>query len=104
MNLASYKAGNTFKTFILVAAITGLLLGVGFLVGGTAGLILFAGLAVVFNFAMYWFSGTMALKIATWNVNSVRLRLDLLRRLATEEAPDVVCLQETKPRSPSCTA
>ena len=39
MNLASYKAGNTFKTFILVAAITGLLLGVGFLVGGAAGLI-----------------------------------------------------------------
>lgn len=40
----------------------------------------------------------MALKIATWNVNSVRLRLDLLRRLAAEEAPDVVCLQETKVR------
>jgi exodeoxyribonuclease-3 len=40
----------------------------------------------------------MALKIATWNVNSVRLRLDLLRRLAEEHAPDVICLQETKVR------
>lgn len=38
----------------------------------------------------------MALKIATWNVNSVRLRLDLLRRLVAEQAPDVLCLQETK--------
>ncbi len=64
MNLASYKAGNTFKTFILIAAITGLLLVIGFLVGGTGGLILFAGLAVVFNFAMYWFSGKMALKMS----------------------------------------
>src|SRR5690606_1833200 len=40
----------------------------------------------------------MALKIATWNINSVRLRLDLLRRLAAEHRPDVICLQETKVR------
>jgi exodeoxyribonuclease-3 len=40
----------------------------------------------------------MALKIATWNVNSVRLRQDLLRRLVADEAPDVLCLQETKVR------
>lgn len=40
----------------------------------------------------------MGLRIATWNVNSVRLRLDLLRRLAAERAPDVLCLQETKVR------
>jgi exodeoxyribonuclease-3 len=38
----------------------------------------------------------MALKIATWNVNSVRLRIDLVRRLVAEEAPDLLCLQETK--------
>ncbi len=35
-------------------------------------------------------------KIATWNINSVRLRIDLVRRLIAEEAPDVLCLQETK--------
>lgn len=38
----------------------------------------------------------MALKIATWNVNSIRLRLGLLRRLVEEHSPDVLCLQETK--------
>jgi exodeoxyribonuclease-3 len=38
----------------------------------------------------------MALKIATWNVNSVRLRQDLVRRLVAAEAPDVLCFQETK--------
>ena len=64
MNLASYKAGNTFKTFILIAALTGLLLVIGYLVGGAAGLLLFAGFAVIFNFAMYWFSGKMALKMS----------------------------------------
>lgn len=64
MNLASYKAGNQFKTFILVAALTGLLLGIGLLVGGTGGLLFFAAFAVIFNFAMYWFSGKMALKMS----------------------------------------
>jgi exodeoxyribonuclease-3 len=38
----------------------------------------------------------MALTIATWNINSVRLRLDLVRRLVAEAQPDVLCLQETK--------
>ena len=36
------------------------------------------------------------MRIATWNINSVRLRLPLVRRLAEESAPDVLCLQETK--------
>lgn len=36
------------------------------------------------------------LRIVTWNINSVRLRLPLLARLAAELKPDVVCLQETK--------
>lgn len=36
------------------------------------------------------------MKIATWNINSVRLRLGLIERLVKEEAPDVLCLQETK--------
>lgn len=35
-------------------------------------------------------------KLTTWNVNSIRIRLDLLRRLVAEAAPDVICLQEVK--------
>lgn len=38
----------------------------------------------------------MPLKIATWNINSVRLRIGLVTRLLAEERPDVLCLQETK--------
>lgn len=36
------------------------------------------------------------MRLATWNINSVRLRLDLLGQLAAEAAPDVICLQEIK--------
>jgi len=35
-------------------------------------------------------------RLITWNINSVRLRLDLVLRLLEEESPDVLCLQETK--------
>jgi heat shock protein HtpX len=64
MNLASYKAGNNFKTFVFVAALTGLLIAIGYLIGGASGLIVFAAIAIVFNFAMYWFSGPLALKMS----------------------------------------
>ena len=36
------------------------------------------------------------MKIATWNINSVRLRMPLLLEFMKEHDPDVVCLQETK--------
>jgi exodeoxyribonuclease III len=39
------------------------------------------------------------LRITSWNVNSVRLRLDGLARLVRAVDPDVLCLQETKVRN-----
>jgi exodeoxyribonuclease-3 len=36
------------------------------------------------------------MKLATWNINSVRLRLPQISRLLRGETPDVLCLQETK--------
>ena len=38
----------------------------------------------------------MKLRIATWNINSLRLRLPLLEHLVARLDPDVICLQETK--------
>lgn len=38
----------------------------------------------------------MAFTIATWNINSVRLREGIVRKLMQEELPDVLCLQEIK--------
>lgn len=36
------------------------------------------------------------LRIASWNINSVRARIDIVERFLREEAPDILCLQETK--------
>jgi exodeoxyribonuclease-3 len=36
------------------------------------------------------------LKIASWNINSVRARAHIVGRLLDEEQPDILCLQETK--------
>ncbi|MEZ5894316.1 MAG: exodeoxyribonuclease III [Parvularculaceae bacterium] len=36
------------------------------------------------------------MKITTWNINSVRLRIDNVTRLLKEAKPDVLCLQEIK--------
>ncbi len=41
----------------------------------------------------------MKLLIATWNINSVRLRSNLVSRLLTGWRPDVLCLQEIKCRN-----
>ncbi|MGB0609251.1 MAG: exodeoxyribonuclease III [Paracoccaceae bacterium] len=38
----------------------------------------------------------MPFTIATWNINSVRLRAALVTKLLREEGPDVLCLQECK--------
>jgi exodeoxyribonuclease-3 len=40
----------------------------------------------------------MRLRVVTWNVNSVRLRAEQVARFVEEQAPDVLCLQETKCR------
>jgi len=38
----------------------------------------------------------MTLKITTWNINSVRLRIGLVERFVAQYAPDILCLQEIK--------
>jgi len=38
----------------------------------------------------------MPFTIATWNINSVRLREPIVLKLLQEQAPDILCLQECK--------
>ena len=38
----------------------------------------------------------MPLTVTTWNINSVRLRIDLVARFVKTTRPDILCLQETK--------
>jgi exodeoxyribonuclease III len=40
------------------------------------------------------------LSVATWNINSVRLRIAQVERFLAEQAPDVLCLQEIKCQAP----
>ncbi|MGE5548172.1 MAG: exodeoxyribonuclease III [Solirubrobacterales bacterium] len=36
------------------------------------------------------------MRVVTWNINSLRLRLPLLRQVVATLSPDILCLQETK--------
>ncbi len=36
------------------------------------------------------------LSVASWNINSIRFRMEIVERFLREAAPDVLCLQETK--------
>lgn len=42
----------------------------------------------------------VVMRLITWNINSLRLRLPLLKLIVEQEAPDIVCLQETKVPDP----
>ncbi len=55
---------NNFKTFVLLAALTALLIGAGFVMGGRGGLMIALGLTVIMNFAGYWFSDKIALSMS----------------------------------------
>lgn len=40
------------------------------------------------------------LRIASWNINSVRARIDLVEKFLRDAGPDILCLQETKVMDP----
>ena len=93
MNPTARTAGNTFKTFALMGALTALLLVIGQLVGGGTGLMFFAIIAIGFNFFAYWFSGPMALKMSRAQEVSeqgeVYLSADPLHRVDEGEEEEV---------------
>ena len=68
---------NRAKTWVLIAAMMGLFLVIGALLGGRAGMTTALVLGLVFNFAMYWWSGSIA-------VRSTRSRA-----VGEEEYPDL---------------
>jgi heat shock protein HtpX len=55
---------NTFKTFILLAGMTALLLAIGDALGGRQGLVIALIFAGVMNFVGYWFSDKIALSMS----------------------------------------
>jgi len=73
---------NTFKTTILLAALTGLFVFVGYVLGGTQGMVIAFFFAVITNLGAYWFSGDIALRMAG------------AREVSPEEAPQLHQLVE----------
>lgn len=55
---------NGIKTGFLLALLTGLLLLIGYLIGGVGGLTVFLVIAGVMNFSAFWFSDRFALRMA----------------------------------------
>ena len=53
---------NNMKVFVLMAGLTGLVVAIGQLMGGSTGAMLALGLSGVMNIAMYWGSSTMVLR------------------------------------------
>jgi heat shock protein HtpX len=70
---ANWKAG--LRTTILLATLTGLLVGLGYLIGGPSTAALFLFFALAFNLVMFWFSDKIA------------LRMSRAQPLSEEEAP-----------------
>jgi heat shock protein HtpX len=52
---------NRLKTWILIAALGGLFVLIGGWIGGTGGAAWALGIALIFNFSMYWFSDKIAI-------------------------------------------
>jgi heat shock protein HtpX len=59
---ANWKAG--LRTTILLATLTGLLVGLGYLIGGPGTAVVFLFFALAFNLVMFWFSDKIALKMS----------------------------------------
>jgi len=54
---------NTMRTFMLMAALTALLVVVGNMIGGQSGMFMAFGVALAMNFGSYWFSDKIVLKM-----------------------------------------
>jgi len=55
---------SAFKTAVLLGALTGLLVGLGYIIGGPSMALIALILAGVMNFVAYWFSDKLALRMA----------------------------------------
>jgi heat shock protein HtpX len=76
-----YTTHNRFmtqaRTWVIISGLAALFVGLGYVFGGSGGLILFAGIAVVFNLVMFWYSDKLA------------LRASKARPVAQSEAPEL---------------
>lgn len=77
MSITRTSIATRTRTWVLIAGLSALLVGFGALIGGSSGIVLFAGIAIAMNFFMYWFSAKLALKASR------------AKPLSREEAPEL---------------
>ena len=77
MSITSTRFATQARTWVILAGLMALFIGIGGLFGGSSGILLFAGIAVLFNLFMFWKSASLA------------LRASKARRLEQSEAPEL---------------
>ena len=99
------KGMNRMKTMMLLAALTALFLFVGQALGGQAGFIIALGFATVMNFASYWWSDKIVLRMygaQPITENEAPELFNIVRRLAERSAmpmPKVYIIPEEAPNA-----
>lgn len=68
---------NNFRTWLLMGALTAMLVLIGGMVGGRGGMILFFGIALIMNFVSYYYSDKIA------------VRMTKSKELSRDEAPEL---------------
>lgn len=96
---------NHFKTILLMAALTGLGLAVGYLLGGQGGMVIAFALAAAMNFVSYWFSDKIVLalyrarEIAPHEAPEIHALVDELARRADVPKPRVYIVPSSTPNA-----
>ncbi len=73
---------NFFRTSVLLAALTALFMGVGYLIGGTSGMWIAFGIAAITNFVGYWNADKLVLRMQNAHEVDPRTQPDLYRTVA----------------------
>ena len=96
---------NTFRTFVLLAALTALFMTVGYFIGGSGGMLIALGFALVTNLVGYWNSDKLVLRmqnavpIARSRVPELYDMVDILSRKAGIPTPAVYLIQSDQPNA-----
>jgi len=94
---------NSLKTVLLLGLLSGILLALGEMLGGSQGLVMAFGFAVVMNFVSYWFSDKIVLKMYRAQEVGPDHKLSVItRRLATQASlpmPKVYVIPDASPNA-----
>src|SRR5688572_415724 len=94
---------NSLKTVLLLGLLSGLLLVLGEVLGGSQGLVTAFGFAVIMNFVSYWFSDKIVLKMYRAQEVGPEHKLSIItRRLATQASlpmPKVYVIPNMSPNA-----